>query len=416
LQGEGLLKTVFKAVKSAATGRGLDRVFITGVAPIALSDMSSGYNVAKNIYLAPRFHDLCGFTETEIKQALEPVAAGCGLPAEEAEAALMQMRLYYNGYSFSDAPREFIYNPTLALYFLDHFQQECQPPSNMLDENLAMDDGKLSYIAGLPGGAGMIVAALHDEEESLNVPQLAARFGVRDVLAGAKGEVFMASLLYYFGVLTLAGRSAIRNLQLRIPNLVIRRLYVERLRTLLLPESGDRQEVRLMAETFYQNGDPQSLCDFMEQRYFKVFSNRDYLHANELTLKTAFLTLLFNDHLYIMESETAAGRRFADLTMILRPDARQIQAYDLLLEFKFLKPGDLGLDGERLRAMDRTELAALPRVREKLAEARKQTADYLAELRGRYGAGLRPRVYAMVGLGFERLVWEELEPDAGTGD
>jgi hypothetical protein len=286
----------------------------------------------------------------------------------------------------------------------------------MLDENLAMDDGKLSYIAGLPGGAGMIVAALHDEEESLNVPQLAARFGVRDVLAGAKGAVFMASLLYYFGVLTLARRSAIRNLQLRIPNLVIRRLYVERLRTLLLPESGDRQEVRLMAETFYQNGDPQSLCDFMEQRYFKVFSNRDYLHANELTLKTAFLTLLFNDHLYIMESETAAGRRFVDLTMILRPDARQIQAFDLLLEFKFLKPGDLGLGGEQLRAMDRAELAALPRIREKLAEARKQTADYLAELRGRYGAALRPWVYAVVGLGFERLVWEELEPDAGTGD
>jgi hypothetical protein len=65
--------------------------------------------------------------------------------------------------------------------------------------------------------------------------------------------------------------------------------------------------------------------------------------------------------------------------------------------------------------MDRTELAALPRVREKLAEARKQTADYLAELRGRYGAGLRPRVYAMVGLGFERLVWEEIEAGGKTG-
>jgi hypothetical protein len=408
LQGEGLLKTVFKSVKSAAAGGGLDRVFITGVAPLVLSDVTSGYNVAKSIYLSPRFQDLCGFTEAEISQALTAVVAGCGLPAEEADAALTQMRLYYNGYCFSDTQQECIYNPTLALHFLDHFQQECQPPSEMLDSNLAMDRGKLSYIAGLPGGPPMIVDALNDDA-SLSVPRLANRFGVEDMLTAARDAVFMASLLYFFGVLTLAGRNAIRNLQLRIPNLVIRGLYVERLRALLLPEAEDQQDARLAAETLFQTGDLQPLCDFMEQRYFKVFSNRDYMHANELTLKTAFLTLLFNDLLYIMESETAIGRRYADLTMIVRPDARQYQAFDLLLEFKFLKPGDLKLRIEQLRGMNRAELEALPHVREKLAEARLQAGDYLAELRGRYGTTLRPRVYAVVGLGFERLVWEEIE-------
>jgi hypothetical protein len=409
VQGEGMLKTIFKAIKSASTGRGLERVFITGVAPLALSDVSSGYNVSKNLSLSARFQDLCGFTESEIRQTLDAVTAECRLPAEQAEAALMQMRLYYNGYSFSDTPREFIYNPTLALYFLDQFQQDCRPPSNLLDRNLAMDDGKLSYIAGLPGGGNMIVAALHDEADTLNVPELADRFGVRDVLASAKGPVFMASLLHYFGVLTLTGRSAIHNLQLRIPNLVIRKLYVERLREMLLPGSSDQQEARLLAERFYQTGDLHPVCEFMEQRYFKVFSNRDYMQANELTLKTAFLTLLFNDQLYIMESEAAAGRRYTDLTMILRPDLRQVEAFDLVLEFKFLKPGDLGLSGEQLRELDRTDLAALPLVREKLAEARAQTGDYLRELRGRYGASLRPRVYAVIGMGFERLVWEEIE-------
>ncbi len=63
LYGEGLLKTVFKAVKAAASGRGVDRVFITGVSPVVLSDMTSGYNVGENIYLEPAFNDLCGFTE-----------------------------------------------------------------------------------------------------------------------------------------------------------------------------------------------------------------------------------------------------------------------------------------------------------------------------------------------------------------
>ncbi|MEY4717611.1 MAG: hypothetical protein RL563_229, partial [Pseudomonadota bacterium] len=68
LRGEGLLKTVFEAVKASAGGMGLDRVFITGVSPVVLSDMTSGYNVAENIYLLPEFNALCGFTEAEIEQ------------------------------------------------------------------------------------------------------------------------------------------------------------------------------------------------------------------------------------------------------------------------------------------------------------------------------------------------------------
>ncbi len=78
LYGEGLLKTVFKAVKAAAGGQGLDRAFITGVSPIVLSDMTSGYNVAKNIDLDDEFNDLCGFTEGELAAVLARLAPGGG--------------------------------------------------------------------------------------------------------------------------------------------------------------------------------------------------------------------------------------------------------------------------------------------------------------------------------------------------
>ncbi len=405
LSGEGALKTLFKTVKAAAAGWGLDRVFITGVAPIVLSDLTSGYNVARNIYLEPQFHDLCGFTEVEVADALTTVAAN-GESSVGADQALEQMRLYYNGYRFRDAPSEPVYNPTLALYFLDYLQRQSQFPSNMLDANLAMDRGKLSYVAHLPGGPQVIVDALQQDTE-LGVPVLADRFGVEDLLTVRQDRQFMASLLYYFGVLTLTGRGALGKLQLRIPNLVMRKLYVERLQALLLPRQ-DLDHAERAAETVFQMGNLQPLCDFVEQRYFKVFSNRDYLQANELTVKTAFLTLLFNDLLYIMDSETATGRRYADLTMIVRPDARQYQIFDLLLEFKFVKPGDLGLSGEELRRMSRAELAALPPVGQKLTEARAQTTDYLHELRQRYRMELRLRVYAVVAIGFDRLVWEEI--------
>jgi len=407
LRGEGALKAVFKTVKAAAAGWGLDRVFITGVSPIVLSDMTSGYNVAKSIYLNPRYQALCGFTEAELRQAAAQVVAACGLSSDATEDVLAQMRLFYNGYCFSHEPGELLYNPTLALYFLDHYQQQCQPPLNMLDANLAMDRGKLSYVAALPGGPEVIIKALEDNPD-LTVPALADRFGIEDLLTVTKDQQFMASLLYFFGVLTLAGRGALGELRLRIPNLVMRKLYLERLQAMLLPQA-EKDEARGLAKTFFQTADLQPVCDFVEQRYFKVFDNRDYLQANELTVKTAFLTLLFDDRLYVMDSETTTGRRYADLTMIVRPENRQYGIHDLLLEFKFVRLGDANLSGAEARALSREQLAALPQMQARLAEARAQTADYLRELRARYGQDLRLRVFAIVALGFERLVWEEIE-------
>ncbi len=410
LRGEGVLKAVFKNVKAAAAGSGLDRVFITGVSPVALNDLTSGYNVAENISLNTDFQHLCGFTEAEVSATLSAVTTACGLSASQAAQAQAQMRDFYNGYRFTEAPTELIYNPTLALYYLKHFQKHCAAPAEMLDSNLAMDRGKLSYIAALPGGAEIIVAALNGET-ALSVNQLANRFGVEDVLTLAQDPRFMVSLLYHFGVLTLAGRDAFGKLQMRVPNLVIRKLYLEQLQTMLLPGTAEQTTGQRAAETFFQSGDLQPLCDFIEQHYFKVFSNRDYLHANELTLKTALLTLLYNDTLYVMDSETPTRRRYADLTLLLRPEARQYQLFDLLLECKFIALGELKLSGEAVRALPRAELAALPQVRQKLEEARAQTPAYRREIEGRYQSlfnlPLRLRTYAVVALGFERLGWEE---------
>ena len=77
LRGEGALKTLFKAIKGAASGFGLDRVFITGVSPVVLSDLTSGYNVSEMITLQPEFNDLCGFHEAEIAVTLRQIATAC---------------------------------------------------------------------------------------------------------------------------------------------------------------------------------------------------------------------------------------------------------------------------------------------------------------------------------------------------
>ena len=95
-------------------------------------------------------------------------------------------------------------------------------------ENLAMDRGKLRYIAELTEGEELIARAL-DGEHGIAIPQIAKRFGVTDVLEATKDKQFMGSLLYYFGILTIAGMSGFAEVVLNIPNLVARSLYVERL-------------------------------------------------------------------------------------------------------------------------------------------------------------------------------------------
>ena len=116
--GEGALKTLFKAVKSVTDGSGIDKSFITGVSPVVMSDITSGYNIAKNIYLDSAFNDLCGFHEKEIKKALNAVSAECGLKEKDVADALDIMHIYYNGYKFAQDAKESVYNPTLAIYFI----------------------------------------------------------------------------------------------------------------------------------------------------------------------------------------------------------------------------------------------------------------------------------------------------------
>ena len=408
LRGEGALKTLFKAIKGAASGFGLDRVFITGVSPVVLSDLTSGYNVSEMITLQPEFNDLCGFHEAEIAVTLRQIAAACGWAEAQAAEAMEIVRTFYNGYCFTTATAaERIYNPTLALYFFKHFQRTCSYPENMLDSNLAMDRGKIAYIASLPGGGQVILDAVNGAP-ALAVSALADRFGVEDMLTAVKDAPFMASFLYYFGVLTFGGRTPTGELILSIPNLVARKLYIERIQDLLLPDRQVLDEGRQAARVLWQTGDLQPLCDFIEQRYYPVFDNRDYRWVNELTVKTTFLTLLFNDIAYIMDSEAVLERTYADLTMIVRPEMRQYQLLDILLEFKYVSLQEANLTGAAARQLSAAAVAELPQIKAKLAEAQETLPGYRAKLLAHYGARLRLRTYAVVSLGFDRLVWAEL--------
>ncbi len=407
--GESALKAVLKVVKAASAGGGLDRVFLTGISPVILTDITSGYNVAQNIYLDAEFNDLCGFTETELATVLTQLGEECQWPAEKVTETLATMRQFYNGYRFSEDRQEWVYNPTMVLYFLRHLQQQCQAPAEMLDSNLEMDRNKLSYIATLPHGLPFLTQLVANPT-AVTVSRLVQRFGVERMLSTQPDTAFLASLLYYFGVLTQTGRNDFGQLGLTIPNLVVRQMYVEQLLEQFLPDLKD--EMAQLAQTFYQTGDVQPVCEFIEQRYFKVLDNRDYAAAKELTLKMAFLTTLFNDTFYVMDSETALERGYADLTMIIRPTMRQYRLWDFLFEFKFvnLKPVKSSkspkLTGKAVKQMTVTDLKT--RCQPQLTEAKEQLQRYRQTLVETYGEKLRLKVFAVVAVGWERVVWEEV--------
>ncbi|MEE4356682.1 MAG: AAA family ATPase [Desulfococcaceae bacterium] len=403
----GPLRTLFKTVKASASESLFDRIFITGVSPVVMSDITSGYNIATNIYLYPQFNDICGITEEEIHGALEELTGKCVFGEKDIRTAPDMMRIWYNGYRFSPDADSFVYNPTLCLYFLDYLELNRKYPRRMLDTNLATDDAKLDYIAQVSAGRQMLLELLR-EDRTVSVSDISDRFGIREMLTEErKNHEFMASFLCYFGVLTIKGEEPDGRISLKIPNLVIRGLYAERICEMLLPDPSLRDEGKNAARQLYEKGHMEPVCAFIENHYFRVFGNRDYRWANELTVKTAFLTLLYNDTLYVMDTESELDRRYADLTMIIRPDMRRFTILDILIEFKFVPLKESGLSGEEARNLSEEELRHLPSVHKQMEEAKKQVEDYGKVLEKRFG-NLRLRKFAVVSLGFERLRWAEV--------
>ena len=141
------------------------------------------------------------------QQNLEKIEEKCGFKKGEGSSALDMMRKYYNGYSFDYKARSRIYNPTLALYFFGKFNKNCEYPEKMLDSNLAADEAKLEYISRIPGGRQLLLD-LPENDNQLSINELEDRFGIKRMLEyKSKDFAFMASFLYYFGVLTMTGKT-----------------------------------------------------------------------------------------------------------------------------------------------------------------------------------------------------------------
>ena len=422
-EADGPYKELFKAVKNATEGLGLERVFVTGVSPVALNDLTSGFNTATDVSLKRSLAGLCGFYETELRELLEAVAAERRFPHDEIERFLDVMRHWYNGYRFSERAGDLVYNPTNVLFFLKEVYLEGELPRVLHDVNLRTDQAKLAFIARTAAGTGVIEELTEGTSLSppgeLRIPRLLDSFSLGELTAQlSEDAAAVGSFLYYMGLLTLTDVPG----RLRIPNLVARKLFLDRLLAVFLPTPGESSEARQVAMSFFDHGELRPLLDFFEEKLLPVLSNRDQGApprkpgqsgggVNEMVLKALFLSILFDDQRFVVHSELEVERGYVDLCLLVRPESRYPDPFDILFELKLVRRKALGKKGRELRAMNEDALRRLPAVKTALAKARKQVAGYRAALVRQRGEAVRPRCYAVVAVGLERLVGEEVTAD-----
>lgn len=355
----GFVRSFYETLKTATQRGTLDRLFITGVTPLMLDSLTSGFNIAENLSLKPEFNEVMGFTRNEVAVLLQPLVEQCQL---EQQSLLTDLAAWYNGYRFHTDGVETVYNANMVLYFLKNFQTaRCAYPQRMLDENIASDYGRLMGLFSI-GDREQNFAALEALINQGTV--LASQRRKFDFDKGFDQDDFI-SLLAYMGFVTLADQTLAGEV-FKIPNHVINELYfqyfkveVERRNQITI---SSRQQL-LAVEALALRDDIQPLVTELKQ-VLQLLSNRDSLWLDEEHIKSILLTLLYQSPVYFIQSEREMNRRYPDVMLLERsPYAVDHQH---LIELKYSKKGD-GEKGWRAKLEQAeqqvTEYLTLPAIR-----------------------------------------------------
>ncbi|MFN8486709.1 MAG: AAA family ATPase [Caldilineaceae bacterium] len=333
--GGGFFRYFFNLLKGATTGRtgGLTRLFITGVSPLAMDDVSSGFNIGTNISQDARFNEMLGFTEAEVRAMLTyyQVGGAFTLPIDES---LNLMREWYNNYQFSRTASTPMYNSDMALYFLENAINQQNWPNNLVDPNIRIDYGKLRHLMNIDkrlNGNFSQLQAIIEQGEVLS--DVVLSFPVERML---QRENFI-SLLLYFGLLTFAGEQTGRPL-LRIPNLTVKNLLYEFIREGFRDVNIFRvdpwQLANLLNAMAYQ-GDWKTFFTFLAAEVKQQTSIRDYLNG-EKVIQGFLLAYLNVSNFFLTWPEREMGGGFVDLYLepfLARyPDMK----FGYLLELKYI--------------------------------------------------------------------------------
>ena len=305
--GTGAFRTFFNAVKGT-TVTAIKRLFITGVSPVTMDDLTSGFNIGTNYTKSPKFNAMVGFTETEGRQMLDYYRQHYTF-RHTTDELIEAMRPWYDNYCFSEdcLSEPPMFNSDMMLYFVSNYiDNNCRFPDQMLDTNIRTDYNKLRMLIRKDRGFEHNASIIEYIVETGGITaQLKDHFPSESI---TDPDNFV-SLLYYFGMLTIAGRRRGKT-EFRIPNQTVREQIYGYL-------TATYKENDLVADDYYRrqlmenmafDGDWQPYFDFIADTLRRFSSNRDkakgeaYVHG--FTLAQTCLTSL-----YLPVSELDAGAK-----------------------------------------------------------------------------------------------------------
>ena len=344
--GEGYLRAFFNKVK-AGTYSSIERCFITGVSPVTMDDLTSGFNIGTNYSLTPEFNQLMGFTEEEVREMLTYYSTTS--PFHHTVDELIEiMKPWYDNYCFAQKSYggTTMYNSNMVLYFVKNYILYGNAPDNMVEENIRIDYEKLRMLIRkdkeFAHDASVIQALV---SQGFITGELKTGFPA----SGITNPDNFVSLLYYFGMLTISGTHEGKT-KLTIPNLVVQ----EQLYTYLLNTYNDADlsfssyEKSELASRLAYRGDWQAYFDYIADCLKTYASQRDK-QKGEFFVHGFTLAMTAQNRFYrpVSEQDTQAG--YVDIFLCPMLDIYSDMTHSYIVELKYAKYKDPETRVEELR-------------------------------------------------------------------
>ena len=328
LHGEGFVKVFYKALKDA-TMDNFNRIFMTGVSPIMLDDLTSGFNITRNYTLDENLNAMMGFTRKELSWIMDEVNIKT---PELREKICTDMTTYYDGYKFNENSKS-VFNPDMSMYFLDNYLVYNRYPKEMIDNNVKTDYGKINQLAYNFNDKEALEEIMTTGETSTI---LIDRFNIHTMYSVKEN---FKSLLFYLGMLTIKGQGPLGT-ELRIPNYVIKTIYWEQhFQNINEKYNIQIQDIRIAVNEMRMHGSIEPLVQIVK-RILEDLSNRDLIQMDEKSIKMMLLTLLGVDSTYFIQSEAENSKGYVDIMLKRKIQFKDITKFQWIIELKYIKESE----------------------------------------------------------------------------
>jgi len=341
VQANGIVRDFYETLKKGAKTV-IDRIFITGISPVMLDDLTSGFNIAKNLTMSKRYNNMLGFTKQEVEQLMDETGVN-------RDFINVDMEWYYNGYLFNEDATERMYNPSMMLFFFSQIIEEGKVSKNIIDDNLKIDYGRLQKLTCNEANREILVQIIKDEGI---VTQIMSKFSI-DALYRDK---YFVSLLFYLGLLTIE-KPTMLGVQLRIPNYSIKTVFWEYIMDMAQENARfaiNIEELERAMTALAMEGKPKPFIDYVVRNIFNRLSNQDLKKFDEKYIKIMLLGCLFQSNVYVPKSETETNTGYIDIYLKRSPLLPEVK-YEWIFELKYFKASKKPTDADRRDAQEQLE-------------------------------------------------------------